>query len=538
MIGMSLSYKNLLSTDDVRLKPEHLLPKLWEKGVRSIELRAVSANADPNDVLRIAELLWSYGFVITVHGNCKNLGKAVSEVFAPLSLLLENLRQRELIITLHPIKEDNVAMLRVLSEHAEENGYPVRIALENNRRMPDGSDGDSLSLVLDAVIRADRKNVGICFDMGHFAWYAANFTDSPNTLPPKEFLSRVIHTHIHSYEEGTTHFPLREWCEPLSLYVNALAYKYYGIYNVELSCERFAHIMHASDAYLISADTLGANYPEAARFYDGQRAAYDEAFGRSLEILNKTKGSYVTLIAPSAYLLSIDGYRFAIDPAFQHLSHLAESPARVREYLGNIDLVMLTHAHDDHMEESTVRALADTEIVWVVPDFLVSYMTRFGVRREKLISVREGDEIAVGPLRISVLKGRHFRPGGNGISSVGYIICAENAPTLAFPGDVRDYSTEGIGELCADYCFAHVWLDDNAADPSKYLPIIPSLAEFALKISKDSIFLAHLNANRREGKRWMEHHALALRDVIADISPKTEVHIPHCGEIFELSKKN
>jgi sugar phosphate isomerase/epimerase len=536
MIGMSLSYKNLLATDDVRLKPECLLPKLWEKGVRSIELRSVSANADPNDVLRIAELIWSYGFGITVHGNCKHLSEAVSEVFAPLSLLLENFRQRELIITLHPIKEDNVAMLKVLSEYAEEKGYPVRIALENNRKMPDGSDGDSLSLVLDAVVRANCKNVGICFDMGHFAWYAANFTDSPNTLPPKEFLSRVIHTHIHSYEEGTTHFPLREWREPISLYIEALAYKYYGIYNVELSSERFAHIMHASDAYLLSADTLSANYPQVARFYDAQRLSYDENFGRAMEILNKDKGSYVTLIAPSAYLLSIDGYRFAIDPAFQHLSQLAESPSRVREYLGNIDLIMLTHAHDDHMEESTVRALADTDITWIVPDFLISYMIRFGVPREKLISVREGDEITSGPLKIRVLKGRHFRPDGNGISSVGYLICAENAPTLAFPGDVRDYGTDELGELCADHCFAHVWLSDNATDPSKYLPMILPLAEFSLKISKDSIFLAHLDANRRDGKRWTEHHAAAVRDAIIGISPETSVHIPRYGEIFNLSE--
>ena len=110
--------------------------------------------------------------------------------------------------------------------------------------------------MLDAVERADRENVGICFDMGHYAWYTANFTDSPRTLPPQSFLSRVIHTHIHEYAEGTTHFPLEAWREPISLYINALGQEYQGIYNVELEPGRFAHRMSAVEGYLLSADTL------------------------------------------------------------------------------------------------------------------------------------------------------------------------------------------------------------------------------------------------------------------------------------------
>ena len=67
MIGMSLSYQKLLYTEENELKPEVLLPKLWEKGVRSVELRAVPVGADPDEVLRVADLLWDYGFQITVH---------------------------------------------------------------------------------------------------------------------------------------------------------------------------------------------------------------------------------------------------------------------------------------------------------------------------------------------------------------------------------------------------------------------------------------------------------------------------------------
>ena len=256
MLGMSLSYRNLLSPVDDSLRPDSLLPKLWDRGVRSVELRAVKNTEAPENVLRVANLLWDHGFQISVHSVSRSVGGAVKDVFGPLSLVLKNLRQDELIVTLHPIDDDNAEMLTLLSDHIIERGYPVRIALENNRKMPDKTEGNSLMLVLDAVERADRENVGICFDMGHYAWYTANFTDSPSTLPPQSFLSRVIHTHIHEYAEGTTHFPLEEWREPISLYVNALGREYKGIYNVELEPGRFAHRMSAVEGYLISADTI------------------------------------------------------------------------------------------------------------------------------------------------------------------------------------------------------------------------------------------------------------------------------------------
>ena len=275
MIGISLSYKELLLSKSEGSCPQMLLPALWAKGVRSIELRAVSPDEPADNVLKVAKLLWDFGFSVTVHGKCRSLESAVADVFDPLELMLSQMRQKELIVTLHPIAGDNAAMLTALSDHIVKYNYPVRIALENNRKMPDNTCGDCLSLVLDAVTRADRDNVGICFDMGHYAWYTENFTDSPDTLPPKEFLSKVIHTHIHAYAEGTTHFPLTEWRKPFSLYIEALAYKYYGIYNIEIEPGRFSHLMDATEGYLTSVDTLKSNYPFYASHYDEMRLNYD-----------------------------------------------------------------------------------------------------------------------------------------------------------------------------------------------------------------------------------------------------------------------
>ena len=306
MVGVSLRYRNQLLTDDPTLSVEELLPKLWERGVRSIEIRGLSAGADPVEALRTAELLWDLGFNMTVHSSAKTVESAVEDVFGPLAEVLAHLRQRELILTLHPIVGDNVQMLIALSDHIRENRLPVRIALENNRRMPDKSNGNSAELVLEAVTKADRGNVGICFDMGHWAWYTANLTDDPNMLPPKEFLARAIHTHIHAYTDsgadvygnskGATHFPLVEWREPLSLYMDALSPTFFGVYNLELTPGRFAHLWSAEEGYLLSADTLLRNYPPRSAHYDELREHYDERVGQALDFLRGTDGCYGTLL--------------------------------------------------------------------------------------------------------------------------------------------------------------------------------------------------------------------------------------------------
>lgn len=547
MIGMSLQYKNLINTDDPAMKPEVLFPKLWEHGVRSVELRGVPPTSSQNEALRVANALWDHGFQITVHSQPKSEKSAVDDIFAPLTKVLSNMRQRELVIVIHPVVGDNVAMLFALSDYIKENKYPVRIALENNRKMPDGTNGDSAALVLEAVSRVDRQNIGICFDMGHWAWYTANFTDTPNKLPPKEFLSKAIHTHIHAYTEdaenvygpatkGATHFPLDEWKEPISLYIDALGYRYLGVYNVELTPKRFTHKWSATEAYLISADTLKKHYPSRIEYLDELRLHYDGCFRRSLEVLDKKEGCYGTLIAPSSYLFSTNGYKWAMDVSFQTIYHLAETPSCVREYLGGIDCMLLTHAHADHMEESTIRALSDTNIDWVVPEFLVDNVLSFGVRPEKITAVRAGDEIRVGPLSIRVLEGKHFRPGTrSGIDAVGYLISADGAPTLAFPSDVRDYSVADGEELCADHCFAHVWLTDNALDPEMYIPKSREFAEYMLSKSRKSILLTHLNINRTEDKRWTLHHARVASDAILERSPETVVRVPRYGEIIDLT---
>ena len=167
MIGVSLPFLWLCGHDAFDLDRDKLLQNLKEKNVASIELRTVRAAHAPEDVAAVADMLFEKGFSISVHGEVKSVESAVADVFAPLQKLLPALRQKSLNITVHPIDGDNVQMLHRLADHIEANGYPVTVALENNRLLPNKSEGDSAALVLEAVSTADRAPIGICFDFGH-----------------------------------------------------------------------------------------------------------------------------------------------------------------------------------------------------------------------------------------------------------------------------------------------------------------------------------------------------------------------------------
>ena len=535
MIGISLPY-NWLIGDTQLPEPEILLPLLREQGVESVEIRMVPLRADAKEVLRAAELLWEYGFNITVHGTVKTEEYAVEEVMKPLEQVLSHMKQRNLTVTIHPIVGDNTAMLLKLSDYLYDHNYPVRIALENERKLPDKTMGDGLELVLDAVTQVNRDNVGICFDMGHYAWYAEQILQDSKALPPREFLDRVIHTHIHRCLDGNTHFPVLEWFEPLASYIRELDYGYYGVYNLELSPDRFAHLCDAVEGYLGSADVLRKHYPFHASLYEDLRLNFDQRFHNAIKVFDKKEGCYASMIFSASYLFCTNGYKWVMDLAFRCSRYFSEIPEKVMEYLGDIDLMILTHAHDDHMEESTIRTLADTDITWLLPEFMVDMVTEMGVRREKMIVVKVGDVQKVGPLTIRVLPGRHYRPENHvGLEAVGYVITAEDMPKLAFPGDVRDYRTEFVESLKADYCFAHVWLTDKALDPQQYVPKCQEFAKFMLEMSEKNIFLTHLYENaRKEESMWQRHHAELAAAVIQRQSPKTVVHIPQCGEILEL----
>lgn len=539
MIGVSLPLDWLCGAPhDLGSIPE-VLDELKTRGVGSVELRAVLPNHAPADIARAADLLWDRGFSVTVHGTPRSRETAVRDVFAPLTDFFARNRQNRVTITVHPIVGDNVAMLRELSDHAVRNGYPVTFALENNRLLPDKTEGDSTALVLDIVEQVNLPNVGICFDMGHYMYYLKkNCPDHLDRLPPKAFFKHVVHTHIHALRDKKTHFPLDTHDLPLSHLLEAVHYVYFGVYNIELDFPRFSDTRQPRAALFGSVDTLKAAMPFCARLYDDIRKNFDDRLLHALTVFDDARqGTRFSLIHSSSYLFCTGGFRWAMDVSFRNAYTLASTPHRIAELFRGLDLMIISHGHDDHFEERTVRLLAQNNMQWIIPDFLLEQALAWGIPREHILVARPNEPIRVGTLTVTPFPGRHLRPiTGKGAAEYGYHITADGAPSMAFPVDVRDFSLDGLPDLPpADYCFANVWLGDKNGTAADYSDRLETYARFMLRFSDRNILFSHLYENgRRYEDMWRTEHAELLAETIRAISPDTQTVIPKPGEIIDL----
>ena len=528
MIGVSLPFGWFSDGTDIG----GILQLLKNQGVGSVELRTVRPHHEPQAVLDAANILWDAGFQITVHGSVKLAETAISEVFDPLKLLLPGLRQEKLNITIHPIVGDNAAMLVALSDHILENNYPVTIALENNSKLPDKTEGDSVALVQAAVEQADRPNVGICFDMGHYAYYIKkNCPDTPDLLPGKEFWKRVIHTHIHAMRELKTHFPLGAYELPLESYLSKLSFEYFGVYNLELDFPRIAPDWEPIPALEQSLPYLKSKLHHCARLYDEVRENFDSWFSSALRVWETSENAF-SLIHSSSFLFHTNGCKWGMDIAFRNSRFLAKTPAQAATLLAPMQLMVLSHGHRDHYEESTLKVLANNNTLFLIPDFLEERTLGLGIPAEKLVIARPGEAVTLFGITFLPFESSHYRPNGKGVREYGYYVTASGCPSMVFPVDIRDFAKKADLPK-ADICFSNVWLEDNSVDG--WDAIVEPWAEYMLKFSQKQIYLAHLYEDGRPDDRmWRREHADAVREELLRRNPSISVHIPQRGEVISL----
>lgn len=271
MIGVSIqnlafreNNKELLAQHD---SFEQYILALKSRGTDSIEIRKLMREVDEvsyDAVNSSVQKIWNAGMQITIHGDLtgNSTGDFFSDVYPSMTYILQHFQkyQSKIVMTLHALqepskssektqdelKEQTIDVLKQWTKIVEDENLPIYFALENNRSKDKSIDpGNSCKVVTEMVKRVDSKHLGICWDMGHL--YSNLLVEREldmklGHLPSEDFLKRVIHTHIHALNDvGRTHFPLTdEFKIPITEYVKALQnYGYEGVYNLELSFDRF-----------------------------------------------------------------------------------------------------------------------------------------------------------------------------------------------------------------------------------------------------------------------------------------------------------
>ena len=92
------------------------------------------------------------------------------------------------------------------------------------------------------------------------------------------------------------------------------------------------------------------------------------------EDFTKVPSSYAAYwLGHSTAIIELDGYRILIDPVFGNAGPLpiiakrmSVSPLK-REEIPEIDIILITHDHYDHLETETIKFLADKDIQFITP---------------------------------------------------------------------------------------------------------------------------------------------------------------------------
>ncbi len=143
----------------------------------------------------------------------------------------------------------------------------------------------------------------------------------------------------------------------------------------------------------------------------------------------------LTFVGHSTVLIELDGVRILTDPLlrdrFVHVRRRVPSvdPAMV----ANVDVVLVSHAHPDHLDRPSLGQVARGSTAVVVPRGAARFVPR-PVRRS-VEEVVEGDRLTVGGIDIRITRANH-RPGRlrhRGPAAIGFSI--EGTKRLYFAGD-------------------------------------------------------------------------------------------------------
>ena len=143
----------------------------------------------------------------------------------------------------------------------------------------------------------------------------------------------------------------------------------------------------------------------------------------------------VTFIGHATLLIETGSTRVLTDPALRdRILHIRRQiPPPGLEELRDLDAILISHAHHDHLDVGSLRRLkADCPVI--APRGCRWTLWRAGLR--DVVAVDVGDSVARGKLEVEVLaaahEGRRF-PFGRRLPALGYLIAGP--PSVYFAGD-------------------------------------------------------------------------------------------------------
>lgn len=126
-------------------------------------------------------------------------------------------------------------------------------------------------------------------------------------------------------------------------------------------------------------------------------------------------GLRVTWLGHSTLLLELDDSRLLIDPVWgpraSPFSWLGPrrwyDPPLALTNLPTLDAVLISHDHYDHLDEPTIRQLADIAPRFIVPLGVGAHLEYWGIKAEKITELEWWQQHTIGSVEITATPARH-----------------------------------------------------------------------------------------------------------------------------------
>jgi L-ascorbate metabolism protein UlaG (beta-lactamase superfamily) len=163
----------------------------------------------------------------------------------------------------------------------------------------------------------------------------------------------------------------------------------------------------------------------------------------------------VRFVGHATVLIDLDGVRLLTDPLLRRrVAHLRRVVPIQTDDLANLDVVLLSHAHYDHLDVPSLRRL-DRGAVVAVPRGLGAFVRRLGFERTTELDV--GDEIDVGGVTVRATPAAHDseRVFGVRTEALGFAIIGSRRIFFAGDTDLFDELDGLVDDL--DAALIPIW---------------------------------------------------------------------------------
>ena len=214
-----------------------------------------------------------------------------------------------------------------------------------------------------------------------------------------------------------------------------------------------------------AVDTPAAR-PSAGLLWEVMRGGVEREPSEDIPILRPPRGSLaagqgealrVTWLGHSTVLLEIDGKLVLTDPVFgpraapvSWMGPKRFHPAPIEpEELPELDLILVSHDHFDHLDYPTIMRLARRETPWVTSLGVGAHLEAWGVPAARITELDWWQDARLGGLHVTATPARHFQGRGPGSSSATFWSSwALQGPkhSVWFSGDTGAWD-EGFAEI-------------------------------------------------------------------------------------------